>query len=298
MGQWIETNGSRSATIQRKGKNAESTVTQTWRAFGYSSDSALHAEANARFSTNRFYGVGDYVMMVENYTVAHVADDVWDVTVTYVKKGADETDPLRRTRSFDTGGATMHMTQAIPSTTYIEGEERWPKTGTLADPPAPSQQGAIGVDGETVKGVEVVTPALTWTESYDVPSTYVTQTYIKMLAELTGTVNKAAFKSFAAYEVLFVGASGSQEWDSEKGDGPWNLSFKFNASGNAGSGQTYPALKIGSIIDVEKKGHDFLWVTYKSVADTGSNTLLRVPKYVYVNKVYRESDFRRLGIGT
>lgn len=290
MPQWVETNGSRSATIHRKGKKAESTLTKTFRAFGYSDDGSLHAAANTKFTSERFVQIGDYQMMVESYSVSHVADDVWDVTVNYVKTGADDDNPLRRTRSFDTGGATAHMTQAIPSSTYPTGEQRFP-------PAAPDQKGAIGVDGERVAGIDIVTPALTWTESYDVPSAYVTAAYIKALAELTGTVNNAAFKTFAAGEVLFVGCSGSQEWDGEKGDGPWNLSYKFTASGNCGPGQTYPALTIGDVTGVEKDGHDFLWITYEPKVDTSSLKVLRVPKFVYVNKVYRRSNFSRLGIG-
>jgi hypothetical protein len=90
--------------------------------------------------------------------------------------------------------------------------------------------------------------------------------------------------------VLFLGASGSQEWDSQKGDGPWTLSFKFVASKNI-TGQT-----IGSIEGIEKKGHEYLWVRYES-AVSGSD-LVKKPKYVYVNTVYREGDFSGLGIGT
>jgi len=290
MGQFLETNGSRSATIHRKGKKAESTLTKTFRAFGYSDDTALHQEANRKFTSEKFVQIGDYQMMVESYSVSHIADDVWDVSVNYVKTGADDDNPLRRTRSFDTGGATAHMTQAIPSATFATGEQRFP-------PAAPDQKGAICVDGERVTGIDIVTPALTWTESYDVPSTYVTATYIKTLAELTGTVNNAIFKSFAAGEVLFVGCSGSQEWDSEKGDGPWNLSYKFTASGNCGPSKTYPALTLGDVTGVEKDGHDFLWITYEAKVDSTTNKLLRVPKYVYVDKVYRRASFSRLGIG-
>ena len=149
---------------------------------------------------------------------------------------------------------------------------------------------AIGVDGDSVAGVDIVVPQLTWTETYDVPSTYVTYDYIKSIAALTGTVNNAAFRSFAAGEVLFLGASGSHEWDEEKGDGPWSLSYKFVASPNV-TNET-----IGSIAGVEKRGHDYLWIRYEdSVTD---NTLLKKPKFVYVNKVYRDGSFSGLGIGT
>jgi hypothetical protein len=155
--------------------------------------------------------------------------------------------------------------------------------------------GAIGVDGDTVQGVDIVVPQLTWTETYDVPHQFITTNYIKALSSATGSVNNAAFRGFAPGEVLFTGASGSQQWDSDKGDGPWNLSYKFVASANQGAGKTFPAITIGNITGIDKDGHDYLWVRYE---DTVSNdTLFKKPKFVYVDKVYRRSDFAQLGIG-
>jgi hypothetical protein len=75
------------------------------------------------------------------------------------------------------------------------------------------------------------------------------------------------------------------------------LSYKFIASPNAGTGQTLPAITVGSITGIEKKGHEYMWVRYEAESDTASKTLLKVPKYVYVNKVYREASFSGLGIG-
>ena len=201
--QFIETSESRSATRHRKGKRADSTVTVTYLAFGTSSDTEVHAHVNTFFTTNRFYTIGDYTFMVENYSVEYIGDECFQVTATYTKAGADNEEqeaPLRRTRSFDTSGGTQHITQA-------EGEERYAATGT-----APNQNKAIGVDGDSVAGVDVIVPALQWTETYDVPSTYVTAAYIKGVAALTGTVNNAAFRSFHPGEVLFAGCNGNQEW--------------------------------------------------------------------------------------
>jgi hypothetical protein len=158
------------------------------------------------------------------------------------------------------------------------------------------QFGAIGVDGDSVSGVDIVTPSLQWTETYDVPSTYVDQTYIKRVAFRTGTTNNAAFRTFLAGEVLFLGCSGNQEWDEEKGDGPWSLSYKFVASPNAGVGQTLPPIEIGTITGIEKKGHEYLWVRYENSVSSGN--VLKKPRYVYVNQVYASSDFADLGIGT
>lgn len=291
--QFIETSESRSATLHRKGKRADSTVTVTYLAFGTSVDTEVHTYANSFFSTNRFYTIGDYTFMVEQYSVEYIGDECFQVTATYTKTGADNEEqeaPLRRTRSFDTGGGTQHITQA-------EAEQRYAATGT-----APNQNKAIGVDGDSVAGVDVIVPALQWTETYDVPSTYVTAAYIKGVAALTGTVNNAAFRSFQPGEVLFAGCSGNQEWDEEKGDGPWSLSYKFIASPNRGlptgvSGPaTAAAIDVGSISGIVKKGHEYLWIRYEAAVD-GSD-LLKRPKYAYVNQVYREASFSGLGIGS
>lgn len=291
---FIETSDSRSATLQRIGKRATSSVTVDFLAFGTSVDTEVHTYCNTFFSTNRFYVVGQYTLMVESYTVEYQGDECFKVTATYVLDGAEgpvdpTANPLRRSRSFDTSGGTTHITQA-------ESEYRYAATGT-----APDQFKAIGVDGDSVAGVDIVTPALQWTEQYDVPSYYVTAAYIKTVASLTGTVNNAAFRTFQPGEVLFVGCNGNQQWDAEKGDGPWSLQFKFIASPNRGlptgvtGPATTPAITVGSISGIVKKGHEYLWVRYED--DVGDNTLLKKPKHVYVNQVYRESDFTGLGIG-
>lgn len=296
MATWVEDNASRSATIYRLGKKATSTMTRSYKVFGFTDDVLLHAEANQKISSELQYwqypGV-NVQLRAESYSVDYLGDNAWHVEIAYEKMGADapDPDPLRRSRSFDTSGGTMHKTQAesVGSGGTLDFEKRFPSSAT-------NMSGAIGVDSSSVHGVDVVVPQLTWTETYDVPSTYVTSDYIKGVAALTGTVNNGTFRTFAAGEVLFIGAGGSQEWDAEKGNGPWQLSFKFVASPNAGSGQTMPAITIGSISGIEKRGHEYLWVRYEpSVA---SSTLIQLPKAVYVNKVYREENFANLGIGT
>jgi hypothetical protein len=283
MAQWVEINGSRSATIHRIGKRADSTYTKTYRVFGVDDDMQLHSEANNKFSADRFVQIGAYQLMVESYTVQHIAERVYEVAVTYVKAGSDDESPMRRTRSFDTTGGQSHMTQAYSERKYPEAD-------------APSMMKAICVADESVKGIDVIVPALQWTEAYDVPAAYVTDAYIKTVASLTGTVNKLAFRSFDVGEVLFAGCNGTQEWDSEKGDGPWNLSYKFVASPNAGEGKTLPPVDIDGITGpIEKRGHEYLWIKYQASED--KNVIVQKPQFVYVNRVYREGDFAGLGIG-
>jgi hypothetical protein len=293
----IEDNGSRSATIARLGRKAQSVMKRSYKLFGTADDIAVHNYLNQEITANALFwdypGAGDQRLQAENYSIEYLGDDAWHVEVSYVKEGAaddpNEPDPLRRSRSFDTGGGTSHITQVAGS----PAETRYPSSGPNA---ATDQKGAIGVDESGVQGVDIVIPALTWTETYDVPSVYVSSAYIVSLSKVTGTVNNAAFRGFPAGEVLFLGASGSQEWDERKGDGPWTLSYKFVQSPNAGPQQTIPALTIGSISGIQKKGHEYLWIRYED--NVSNNSLVKEPKFVYVNKVYRETNFSDLGIGT
>lgn len=294
--QWLEEDSSRSATIVRKGKRGGSRVEVAYLAFGTSDDTEVHDYANAFFSTNSTYAVGDYTLLIDTYTLEYLGDEAYRVKATYTQGGQEDDlqeDPLRRTRSFETTGGTTHITQAKTETRYSGSPGGISFT-------APSVGLAIGYDGERVNGVDILIPALQWTETYDVPHSVITSDYIKLLSKLTGTTNSEDFRSFRPGEVLFAGCSGNQGWDSERGDGPWNLSYKFIASQNAEdlteSGGEDTRLTIGSITDIEKKGHEYLWVLYADVVE--NNTKSKQPAGVYVNKVYESEDFALLGIGT
>ena len=286
---WIEdSEGSRSASIGRLGRRMQSSYIKRWKLFGTSDDLVAHADVSqtlwAQYLFWQYPGQPLNQLHLESYTLEYLGDKAYQLEATYTSMGGQDDenqDPLKRGRSFDTGGATQHITQGITETSYGDN--------------APNQQKAIAVTTDTINGVDIVVPQLTWTESYDVPTRFVSTDYIKALHRLTGTVNDGAFRGFAAGEVLFLGASGSQQWDEDKGDGPWSLSFKFAASPNAGEGQGTPALSVGDIEDIEKKGHEYLWVLYAN--DTDQDTLIKRPQAVYVNQVYREADFAGLGIG-
>jgi hypothetical protein len=279
---WVEDNNSRSATIHRLGRRGQSSYRKSWKLFGSSDDLVVHDDVNTTLSLYGLYWQYPNqplnVLQAESYSLEYLGDDAWQLEVTYTSNGADsdeEPQPLNRSRSFETGGATTHITQALAETKFGSG---------------PGMSSAIGVSADSVAGVDIVVPQFNWTESYDVPARYVTQAYIVSLHNLTGTVNTGTFRGFAAGEVLFLGASGTQQWDSQKGDGPWNLSYKFIASPNA------TGLTVGSITGIAKKGHEYLWVLYED--DVADDTLLKKPKAVYVNQVYKTASFSGLGIGS
>jgi hypothetical protein len=296
---WIEDSTSQSATIFRLGRKDASTRTRVFNVIGTADENVLHASCNSAISSLYPYwqypGQPQVRLRAESYSVEYQGDGMWRVTIAYEKIGADDssqTAPLKRARSFDTTGGTRHVTNALDMNNGDVGERKY-GPGGLDD--AASFKGAINVDDNGVNGIDIVVPALSWTESYDVPSNYVTNAYIKNIASLTGSVNKAAFRSFRPGEVLFVGGSGTHEWDDQKGTGPWSLSFKFVASPNVG--QTLPKAKIGDIANVEAYGHEVVWVRYATASDSTKNQLVRLPVAVYCNRVYPDGDFSLIGIG-
>ena len=304
--QWIEDTTSRSATIFRLGRRDPSVRTRVWNVVGSTNEDAIHADINAKISSLYQYwtypGQPLVRLRAESYSLEHDADDLWKVTVNYEKIGADDptqSGPLKRVRSFDTTGGTQTITQCRfdPVAAQI-GERIYDSTGALDGANRPTMKGAVNVDDRGVNGVDIIVPQLTWTESYDVPSSYVTSAYVRAVHLLTGSVNAAPFRGFARGEVLFAGMTGSQEWDAQRGDGPWSLSYKFIGSPNRGPDLGgLPAEPIGNITTYNKFGHDYIWIRYASVDDQNNNLMLRQPLQVYVNKVYPDGDFSKIGIG-
>jgi hypothetical protein len=280
--QWYEEDGSRAATVHRLGSREASTVVVKYRCTGTYDDAEVHVRAAMFFNSNRYYFVLGIGYLVKHYEVSHLGGDAWEISAHFEMGGADDPSssaspqPLKRARQFDTGGATHHIDIALD-------EARFPSS-------APSLSGAIQVDDDSVKGIDIVIPALQWTEQYDVPSYYVTSAWVKTVAGLTGTTNAGMFRGFSEGEVLFLGCSGQQQWDGEIGDGPWSLSFKFSAS------QNLTGVSLGGISGISKKGHEYLWMRYGN-AETGGK-LVKKPTACYVNKVYRSTNFGSLGIGT
>jgi hypothetical protein len=186
----------------------------------------------------------------------------WTIRVPY---GPAKNETGEWTWDFDTTGGTVHLTQAK------EEIARYP-TAT-----APNQLGAIAVDGDEVKGVEIVIPAMKINVNYKHPLGVLTLARAKFLNNITGTVNSDSFLTFAPGEVLFLGARGSDGTSAEA-----TVSYSFAMAANA------TGLTIGSIAGVAKKGHEVAWIRYEdtiTVADSKDQPT-RVPKFVYVDRVY------------
>ena len=205
--------------------------------------------------------------------IERVAETVWEGSVRYGLKEPPETGDS--TFQFETGGGTTHITQSLST------------SGKYAPPgkTAPDFKGAIGAANDSVEGTDVTVPVYNFSETHYIPVANVTGAYKATLFALTGKVNNASFKGFAAGEVLFLGASGSQ-----RGQDDWEITYRFAASPNV------TGLQVGDITGIDKKGWEYLWVRYADAED--QNVLVKRPIAAYVERVYESGDFSQLGIGT
>jgi hypothetical protein len=198
----------------------------------------------------------------------------WLVEVPYGQRKREVGD---FTWDFDTTGGTIHITQAK------EEVARYPEDE------APDQQGAISVDGDEVKGTEIIIPALKLNVQFRHPLGIITLAQADFLADITGTVNSEPFLTFAPGRVLFLGARGSDGSQAEA-----TVTYQF-AIGKNQSGET-----IGTIEEVSKKAWEVAWIRYKDsiVIEGGEELPTREPKFVYVDRVYEEIDLAAaLGFG-
>jgi hypothetical protein len=178
--------------------------------------------------------------------------------------------------SFDTTGGTAHFTTSKETVgTYIRADAAVGEYDFGQ---------AINVSGGEVQGIDVVVPAMKFTVSYRQALATITDAYVKLLEDLTGTVNNASFFGRSAGEVLFLGASGSQGTASDP-----QIDYHFLRSRNV-TGET-----IGTITSVAKKGHEVLWCVF---ADQASDEwIVKSPLAIKVERVYDLADFSSIAIG-
>ena len=205
----------------------------------------------------------------EHFIAENTDKNIFRATVSYYTKASEANDNVA---SFDTTGGSQHVTQSYATTRFPSG--------------SPDLQGAINFDGEKVGGVDIIIPALIFTEQHYKTLSFCNDNYRKTLAEMTGTMNNGTFRGNPSGSVLFKGASGQQTIvDDIK---QWLVSYTFAISPNRSN------FTIGGITVAQKLGWDYLWVLYADTVD--GNTLIKRPANVYVERIYEFSSFSNLGI--
>lgn len=214
-------------------------------------------------------------------SIRQTAYDSFAIQVTYTRRKAETGE---WTWDFDTTGGTVHISHAKESIAryYSGGSE----TGAAAATNVPKHNQAIGVDRTgNVQGTDIVIPAMKINVSYRHPLGQVTIAFAKKMHNMTGKVNSTKFLNFAAGEVLFLGARGS---DGTVAEGTVGYSFAMS--------QNVTGLTIGEVAGVAKKGWEYLWISYKEAVSAGNKSTQ--PEFVYVERVYDTADFAaELGFG-
>jgi hypothetical protein len=206
-----------------------------------------------------------------------VADEVWDFTAEYRQR---EPEPGQYTISIDTSGGQVMQTYAYAEAKYVATGES-----------APGMNNAIDVQDNKPQGVQRIIPALKISLRAKIKTANIAavggeMAYAQLISELTGTVNNAtAFGQFAAGELLFTGATGDIIAEDP------SLTFSFLASKNV------TGLTIGSITGITKKGHDYIWFSFKNDKDATTGLQQSAPRAAYVNRIYGEADHSLLYIG-
>lgn len=197
-------------------------------------------------------------------------------------------DPVSNTVAFDTTGGTEHVTQAYnPSgvgQTGITGQLGYARPGETDQ--LPDFQGAIGVSGNTVNGVDKVVPIFNFQETWVFPSRWVLDSYVATLHNNTGKLNSKPWRIFKQGEVLFMGARA----EITRGATMVSITFSFTARPSI----TDP-FKVGDIEVMFKGGWDYMDVIYED--DTDESTLIKKPKFVFINTIYDAFNFEQLSIG-
>lgn len=152
---------------------------------------------------------------------------------------------------------------------------------------APDFGGAINVnrDGQ-VEGVEVVVPALSITVTQKMAGSVLSPGYAQTVANLIGKYNNASFLGFPAGSIQFVAGDGSLSYEIPSplpGGTPMaapdrDLAFEFLYSPNI------TGLTIGDITGINKLGHQYMWILWKDVLESGIVT--QKPRAVYVQDLH------------
>jgi len=231
--------------------------------------SAAVANAWAIAGTPTFVDTTYGLLFRQDVKLSNRGHKLWHVDVPYARQKKEGGDVRF---DFDTSGATVRINHAK------QHVETYP-----VDSDDDPHKGLIGVHDGNVEGADIIIPALRINYTFHHPRGVINEATARNLARVTGMTNSQPWRSFAAGELLFIGARGSDGSNAEA-----EVSYSFIASENASG------LNIGDIAGIAKKGHDYLWIEYTDeVADDGP--VMR-PRRVHVERVYDEIDYA-IGLG-
>lgn len=209
------------------------------------------------------------------YRINPISETDWQGEVNYSSQPDNSTTEIgTQTESFEITTQTTKITHSIANI-------RYPGSGAGA---APDIFGAINVNAKgEVEGCEILVPTFAFSINRIVSLASVNSSFKFAMMGLVGKVNNDSFGPFAPGECLFAGLRGSQR-DSQACE----LAYSYLASPNV------TGLSFGSISGVDKKGFEYLSVTYDKSEDTTSYAIVPKVRGVYVHQVYPLASFAGL----
>ncbi len=176
-------------------------------------------------------------------------------------------------QQFSVGGGSQHIQEAL---TQAKFGDNAPAIGNSIN---------VGNDG-AVGGVDIVTPALTFSKTHYLPNEHVTDDWIRGLRKVVGRLNDAVFLGYKVGELLLLSANGSQ-----RGAEDWQVTFEYSG------GENLTDKTVAGITGVIKNAHDYLWVLYEQSEDATNKKMVPAAIGVFVATVYKSADFAgKLGV--
>jgi len=214
----------------------------------------------------------------KNYSYDEVGFGNWIFTANY---SIDEPPkPEDFTVNFDTTGGKAKIIYSLETV----------GVATRPHEIAPNFHRGIGWNGERFEGVDIVVPAFKWTETHYKSLEFITRSYRRLLRQMTGTVNNEPFRDMDAGEVIFLGAQSQNKRGADE-EMLWELRYSFEAQPNL------TGLVYGDCEPIDKGGHDYIWIYQEPSDDQDAKKVIGKPAAVFVEQLYRRSNFANLGIG-
>jgi hypothetical protein len=179
--------------------------------------------------------------------------------------------------SFTTTGGSFHITHSRESVAMY----------TTAGSVTPDNNRAINVNRTgptvTIEGTDIIIPALKLTYTFRHPAGIINEAMAVRIARATSCVNSVAFRGFQPGEVIFLGADGSSGTATES-----EVAYHFACEENL-TGLIFDAFDKDNpsqqITDVEKNGHDLLWIESGLTINDDSQPITK-PKKIHVERLY------------
>lgn len=275
MARIVEAPGSRRF---RRGTDGASELVIDWNIQGLE----LAADVEALIDANSAAILGDRVLSSIEGTPAGSARDKWTGRSVYRDpndfRNNEPPEVGDSSWDFDTTGETTKITKSISTVTkYAPAVET-----------APDFKGLIGVSKDGVEGTEIEVAALRVNFRRRLAAATVTESFLGALVDASKTVCSETCLGRAAGEVFLHGVTGRRLVG-----GDWDLDYSLSI------GKNLTGLTFGEITGVSKKAWEHLWiysVPEKVTVVGGTSVVANVPKFVYVEQVYPESDWSGIGI--